>query len=136
MKVSIVCFTVFFFIGCKEKTIAPVSESHFPHGMYSGKYLHTANGMTDTGMVEMVFQDTVFQCIPLRSEHLLPGKGVYDFLDDTLEIQNLSSSETNHDLELVMNGKYSYITEGKNLVLVQQSESKRIIKRFELTRTN
>lgn len=136
MKVSIVCLTVFFSFVCKEKQPEAPPQSHFPHGMYSGKYFYTSNDATDSGTVEIVFSDTSYQCIPIKAGHLLPGIGVYDFIDDTLEVKDLSSRKTDYDALSVMEGKFSYLTQGNNLVLIQQSISHSVTKKFDLIRSN
>ena len=136
MKVSIICLTAFLSFVCEEKQPEPGSLHHFPHGMYSGKYFYTANGTTDSGTVEIVFRDTSFQCIPINTGHLLPGNGVYDFIDDTLEVMDQSTRKESYNALSVMEGKFSYLTQGNNLVLIQQSGSHSVTKKFELIRTN
>ncbi len=136
MKVSIVSLALFFSFVCNEKQPEGPTQSHFPHGMYSGKYFYTSHDATDSGTVEIIFTDTSYQCIPINTGHLLPGNGVYDFIDDTLEVMDLSTRKTEYDALSVMEGKFSYLTQGKNLVLIQQSGTHSVTKKFELIRSN
>jgi hypothetical protein len=136
MKNKIMCLIIFVLFGCKEKSTEPVSRNQFKKGTYSGQYIYTQNGVSDTGTAEISFQDTSYNCKPLQTQYLLSGSGVYNVVGDTIEIKDLLVRVALYYTALVMNGKFAYSANGNRLVLIQESESKNVVKKFELTLTN
>jgi hypothetical protein len=134
MKIIIICLTIsfLFFTGCENNLDGNNSTSI--KGTYSGYYIFKSDNVTDTGTVEIIFEDTSYQCKPIQAGNILPGSGIYEVKSNKLNITDLLARVAILDLRLVMNGEFSYSFQYNKLILFQKDLRTNITKKFELVK--
>jgi|WetSurMetagenome_2_1015567.scaffolds.fasta_scaffold176205_1 hypothetical protein len=140
LKISIVCFIALLLAGCQDSSYAPSASApeKFRQGTYTGLYIRTRGGSTDTGKVEFTFNGTIYTCTPISHAPMLYGEGHYTIDSSTIDLRDYLARPAIYTPEVIIFGEFSYEVAGHRLVMTQELKLGQppnqsiMIRRFEL----
>jgi len=124
MRIALIIPFIFLFeSGCKDNNVDTTNTATFSKGTYSGVYYLAVGGTIDTGLVRIIFEDTLYYINPIKSQIILPGGGEYVLKTGTILLIDKAVYPTFHSPVIPIQGEFAYTNNNDKLLLTQRVDT-------------